>query len=85
MEKATTTRKSTMVIKVAAGKIYADVLSKLRKEVDPDRGVANVRPTRKGNLIKIRCYFYKEAFNAEVTKTIVLGGTGESTHEASKQ
>lgn len=65
------TRGSTTVIRVAEGKIYAVVLNKLQREVNPDvrhTRMVGPRPTKKRDLIKIEDNFNNDAFTAEVTE-----------------
>ncbi|XP_051153639.1 uncharacterized protein LOC127276930 [Leptopilina boulardi] len=76
------TRGSTMVIRVAKGKTYADVLGKLRMEVDPDVShttVVGARPTKRDLLIKIRGDSDKGAFTADVAKAVGSMGKVQSS------
>ncbi|XP_043461160.1 uncharacterized protein LOC122497863 [Leptopilina heterotoma] len=69
-----TARGSTMVIRVAQGRTFADDLGKLRKEVDPDVSHTKVvvaKATKRGDLlIKIKGDSNKEAFTAEVSEAV---------------
>ena len=68
-----------MLIKANQGKTYADVLVKLRKEVNPDASgsrVVSARTTQKGDvLIVLDRRSNKERFTAEVRR--VVEGLGE--------
>ena len=70
---------SSVLIKVSQGKTYADVLGKLRGEVNPDASgsrVVSTRATQKGDvLILLQKGSNKEGFNAEVRR--VVEGLGE--------
>ena len=70
---------SSVLIKVSQGKTYADVLGKLRKEVNPDVSgsrVVSVRATQKGDvLILLDKGLNKKGFTAEVRR--VVEGLGE--------
>ena len=65
-----------MLIKVSQGKTYADVLGKLRKEVNPDASgsrVVSARATQKGDiLMKLDKGSDKEVFTANVTVASML-------------
>ncbi|XP_051161507.1 uncharacterized protein LOC127281694 [Leptopilina boulardi] len=63
-----------MVVRVASGKTYADILGKLRKEVNPDISHTRVlvaRPTKKGDLlIRVEGDSDKVGFIAKVIKAV---------------
>ena len=75
-----------MLINVSPGKTYADILGKLRKEVNPDASgvtVVSARATQKGNvLILLDKGSNKESFTAEVKR--VVGDLGDVRADSKK-